>query len=42
MRQLGHFGFFRPRFRTTLWADARDWLLSTLPPAPAPPSPPAR
>jgi len=33
LRQLGHFGFFRPRFRATLWADARDWLLSTLTPA---------
>jgi predicted alpha/beta hydrolase len=23
---VGHFGFFRERFRKTLWAEARDWL----------------
>lgn len=27
-RPIGHFGFFRPRFETTLWAEARDWLLA--------------
>jgi predicted alpha/beta hydrolase len=25
-RQIGHFGFFRERFRDTLWRDACDWL----------------
>lgn len=23
---IGHFGFFRPRFRETLWREAADWL----------------
>lgn len=23
---IGHFGFFRPRFRDSLWRDAADWL----------------
>jgi len=26
-RALGHFGFFRERFRDTLWRDAHDWLI---------------
>jgi predicted alpha/beta hydrolase len=25
-RAIGHFGFFRPRFKDTLWRDARAWL----------------
>ena len=25
-RRIGHFGFFRPEFRTTLWEDALGWL----------------
>ncbi|GGC81416.1 alpha/beta hydrolase family protein [Undibacterium terreum] len=25
-RRIGHFGFFRPQFRTTLWQQALDWL----------------
>lgn len=25
-RMIGHFGFFRERFRETLWRDAADWL----------------
>ena len=25
-RTIGHFGFFRERFRDTLWADAAQWL----------------
>jgi len=25
-RAIGHFGFFRERFRDTLWRDAADWL----------------
>ncbi|HTQ77545.1 MAG TPA: alpha/beta fold hydrolase [Burkholderiales bacterium] len=25
---IGHFGFFRERFRGTLWRDAADWLLA--------------
>jgi predicted alpha/beta hydrolase len=25
-RQVGHFGWFSPRHRSTLWASARDWL----------------
>lgn len=25
--RIGHFGFFRPIFRETLWKDAADWLL---------------
>jgi predicted alpha/beta hydrolase len=27
-RQVGHFGFFRPEFKASLWAEARGWLLS--------------
>jgi predicted alpha/beta hydrolase len=23
---IGHFGFFRERFRDTLWKDAADWM----------------
>jgi predicted alpha/beta hydrolase len=23
---IGHFGFFRERFKDTLWKDAADWL----------------
>ena len=26
VRKIGHFGFFRERFRATLWKDAADWL----------------
>lgn len=26
VRAIGHFGFFRERFRDTLWRDAADWL----------------
>jgi predicted alpha/beta hydrolase len=26
-REVGHFGFFRGRFRDTLWREAADWLL---------------
>lgn len=26
--RIGHFGFFRERFRDTLWQDAADWLLA--------------
>lgn len=25
--KIGHFGFFRPEFRETLWQDSADWLL---------------
>ena len=25
-RHIGHFGWFSPRHRATLWAGARDWL----------------
>ncbi len=25
-QRIGHFGFFRERFRATLWKDAADWL----------------
>ncbi|HYD96032.1 MAG TPA: alpha/beta fold hydrolase [Noviherbaspirillum sp.] len=25
-RRIGHFGFFRPEFRTTLWRQAQEWL----------------
>jgi predicted alpha/beta hydrolase len=25
-KTIGHFGFFRPEFRDTLWKDAGDWL----------------
>jgi len=24
--KIGHFGFFRPEFRDTLWKEAADWL----------------
>jgi len=24
--KIGHFGFFKPEFRDTLWKDAADWL----------------
>ena len=27
-QRIGHFGFFRERYRDTLWRDAADWLLS--------------
>ena len=27
VRKIGHFGFFRPDLRDTLWKDAADWLL---------------
>lgn len=27
VERIGHFGFFRSRFRATLWRDAADWLL---------------
>lgn len=27
--KIGHFGFFRPEFRETLWKDAADWLTAT-------------
>lgn len=27
VKRVGHFGWFRPRFRETAWADARTWLL---------------
>jgi predicted alpha/beta hydrolase len=26
-KKIGHFGFFRPEHRETLWRDAADWLL---------------
>lgn len=26
--RIGHFGFFRPRFAATLWAEAGDWLVA--------------
>jgi predicted alpha/beta hydrolase len=26
--KIGHFGFFRPEFRDTLWQDSADWLLA--------------
>jgi predicted alpha/beta hydrolase len=25
-RRIGHFGFFRPEHRDTLWREAADWL----------------
>ncbi|RJG05024.1 alpha/beta fold hydrolase [Noviherbaspirillum cavernae] len=25
-KRIGHFGFFRPQFKTTLWQQALDWL----------------
>lgn len=27
VKAIGHFGFFRDKFRETLWPQARDWLL---------------
>ena len=27
-KAIGHFGFFRPEHRDTLWRDAADWLLA--------------
>ena len=27
-KKIGHFGFFRPEFRDTLWKDAGDWVLA--------------
>jgi predicted alpha/beta hydrolase len=32
-RRIGHFGFFRPQFETTLWARVRDLLLQRVPSA---------
>lgn len=29
--KIGHFGFFRPELRPTLWKDAADWLLPDQP-----------
>jgi predicted alpha/beta hydrolase len=26
VRRIGHFGFFRDSFESTLWARARSWL----------------
>ena len=26
--KIGHFGFFRPELRDTLWRDSADWLLA--------------
>ena len=26
VRSIGHFGFFRERFRATLWREAAEWL----------------
>jgi predicted alpha/beta hydrolase len=26
VKRIGHFGFFRPQFKTTLWQQALDWL----------------
>ena len=26
--KIGHFGFFRPEFRETLWKDAAEWLMA--------------
>lgn len=37
--QIGHFGFFRPQHRTTLWRKAGDWLfdeVEVIEPVPAP------
>lgn len=28
---IGHFGYFRERFRDTLWRDTADWLMNTIP-----------
>lgn len=36
-RKIGHFGFFRQRFREPLWREAGDWLLATAGAAPDPP-----
>ncbi len=33
---IGHFGFFRPLFRETLWAEAEEWLRSRLEERPPP------
>ena len=27
-KQVGHFGFFRPEFKSTLWREAVEWLLA--------------
>jgi predicted alpha/beta hydrolase len=27
--KIGHFGFFRERFRNSLWRDAAEWLART-------------
>jgi predicted alpha/beta hydrolase len=27
VQQVGHFGFFRPAFEATLWAQSATWLL---------------
>lgn len=36
-KRIGHFGFFRPQFRSTLWQQALDWLEQrTLETAPEP------
>lgn len=29
-REIGHFGFFRPQFASTLWQESRDYLLGAL------------
>ncbi len=29
-RAIGHFGFFRPKFKDALWGGAADWLLSNV------------
>ena len=26
--RIGHFGFFKPRHRETLWRDAAEWILA--------------
>ncbi len=28
-QKIGHFGFFRPEMRDTLWRDAADWLMGS-------------
>jgi predicted alpha/beta hydrolase len=28
VRRIGHFGFFRPEHRATLWRGAAEWLLA--------------
>jgi predicted alpha/beta hydrolase len=30
-RRIGHFGFFRPEFESTLWTRVRDLLLQRVP-----------